>query len=91
MTTNADLRARQSAAVANGVATRGVSAARAGNAGLWDVEGRRYLDFAAGIAGNNTGHRHPRVMAAVAGQAQGSPIPRSTWRPAKAMSGWRSG
>ncbi len=69
MTTNADLRARQSAAVANGVATRGVYAARAENAELWDVEGRRYLDFAAGIAVNNTGHRHPRVMAAVAEQA----------------------
>lgn len=70
MTTNAELRARQSAAVANGVATRGVYAARAENAELWDVEGRRYLDFAAGIAVNNTGHRHPRVMAAVADQAQ---------------------
>lgn len=70
MTTNADLRARQSAAVANGVATRGVYAARAENAELWDVEGRRFLDFAAGIAVNNTGHRHPRVMAAVAEQAQ---------------------
>lgn len=70
MTTNADLRARQSAAVAPGVATRGVYAARAENAELWDVEGRRYLDFAAGIAVNNTGHRHPRVMAAVAEQAQ---------------------
>ena len=69
MTTNADLRARQSAAVANGVATRGVYAARAENAELWDVEGKRYLDFAAGIAVNNTGHRHPKVMAAVAQQA----------------------
>ena len=69
MTTNAELRARQSAAVAPGVATRGVYAARAENAELWDVEGRRYLDFAAGIAVNNTGHRHPRVMAAVAAQS----------------------
>jgi 4-aminobutyrate aminotransferase/(S)-3-amino-2-methylpropionate transaminase len=69
MTTNADLRARQSAAVANGVATRSIYATRAENAELWDVEGKRYLDFAAGIAVNNTGHRHPRVMAAVAEQA----------------------
>ncbi|WP_407668633.1 4-aminobutyrate--2-oxoglutarate transaminase [Paraburkholderia xenovorans] len=35
------------------------------NAELWDVEGRRYIDFAAGIAVLNTGHRHPKVMAAV--------------------------
>lgn len=70
MTTNADLRARQNAAVAPGVATRNIYAAQAQNAELWDVEGKRYLDFAAGIAVNNTGHRHPRVMAAVAEQAQ---------------------
>ena len=32
---------------------------------VWDVEGKRYIDFAAGIAVVNTGHRHPRVMDAV--------------------------
>ena len=35
------------------------------NAEVWDVEGTRYIDFAAGIAVVNTGHRHPKVMAAV--------------------------
>ncbi len=34
------------------------------------MDGRRYIDFAAGIAVLNTGHRHPRVMAAVAQQAE---------------------
>jgi 4-aminobutyrate aminotransferase/(S)-3-amino-2-methylpropionate transaminase len=38
---------------------------RAEGSEVWDVEGRRYIDFAAGIAVLNTGHRHPRVMAAV--------------------------
>lgn len=42
-----------------------VYAARAANAEVWDVEGRRYIDFAAGIAVVNTGHCHPKVMAAV--------------------------
>lgn len=70
MTTNADLASRRNAAIARGVATRQIYADRAENAELWDVEGRRYLDFAAGIAVNNTGHRHPKVMAAVAQQAQ---------------------
>ncbi|HUF87165.1 MAG TPA: 4-aminobutyrate--2-oxoglutarate transaminase [Thermohalobaculum sp.] len=70
MTSNAELKARQSAAVAQGVASKAIYAARAENAELWDVEGRRYIDFAAGIAVNNTGHRHPKVMAAVASQAQ---------------------
>jgi 4-aminobutyrate aminotransferase/(S)-3-amino-2-methylpropionate transaminase len=68
--TNAELKARQAAAVAQGVATKAIYAARAENAELWDVEGRRYVDFAAGIAVTNTGHRHPKVMAAVAEQAQ---------------------
>ena len=70
MATNAELKARQAAAVAQGVATKAIYAARAENAELWDVEGRRYVDFAAGIAVTNTGHRHPKVMAAVAEQAQ---------------------
>jgi 4-aminobutyrate aminotransferase len=70
MTTNAELKARQSAAVAKGVASKAIYAARAENAEIWDVEGRRYVDFAAGIAVTNTGHRHPKVMAAVAEQAQ---------------------
>lgn len=66
----AALIARKTAAVARGVGTRGIYATRAENALLWDAEGRRFIDFAAGIAVNNTGHRHPRVMAAVAEQAQ---------------------
>ncbi|MCL1961612.1 MAG: aminotransferase class III-fold pyridoxal phosphate-dependent enzyme [Desulfovibrionaceae bacterium] len=38
---------------------------QAGNAEPWDTEGRRYIDFAAGIAVLDTGHRHPRVVAAI--------------------------
>ena len=36
-----------------------VYAQQAQNAELWDVEGRRYIDFASGIAVLNTGHVHP--------------------------------
>lgn len=43
---------------------------RAENATLWDVEGRQYTDFAAGIAVLNTGHRHPRVVAAIQAQLE---------------------
>ncbi|MDF2528366.1 MAG: 4-aminobutyrate aminotransferase [Enterobacter mori] len=35
------------------------------NATVWDVEGNEYIDFAAGIAVLNTGHRHPKVIAAI--------------------------
>ena len=41
---------------------------RAENAELWDVEGRRYIDFGSGISVLNTGHRHPRIVAAAKAQ-----------------------
>ena len=47
-----------------------VYVARARNAEVWDVEGRRYLDFGSGIAVVNTGHCHPRVVEAVRAQAE---------------------
>lgn len=66
MSTNSELLARRVAAVPRGVANaHAVFAARAENSELWDVEGKRYIDFAGGIAVLNTGHRHPKVMAAV--------------------------
>ncbi|WP_372885852.1 4-aminobutyrate--2-oxoglutarate transaminase [Shimia sp.] len=70
MTATQDLKLRRDAAVATGVATRGIYAVRAENAELWDADGKRFIDFAAGIAVNNTGHRHPKVMQAVAAQSE---------------------
>lgn len=70
MSSSTDLKARKAAAVPHGVGTRGIYVAKAENSELWDVDGRRYIDFAAGIAVLNTGHRHPKIMAAVAEQAQ---------------------
>jgi 4-aminobutyrate aminotransferase/4-aminobutyrate aminotransferase/(S)-3-amino-2-methylpropionate transaminase len=69
MSKSADLKARKAAAVPAGVSARGIYVAKADNSELWDVDGRRFIDFAAGIAVLNTGHRHPRVMEAVAQQA----------------------
>ena len=69
--TNADWFARRTAAVARGIGhTTGVFTQRAENAELWDIEGKRYIDFAGGIAVLNTGHRHPKVMAAVQAQME---------------------
>ncbi|QUD88341.1 4-aminobutyrate--2-oxoglutarate transaminase [Phenylobacterium montanum] len=69
MTDNARLLDRRTAAVPRGVSTAtAVYIDRAENAEIWDVEGRRYIDFAGGIAVLNTGHRHPKVMAAVQDQ-----------------------
>ncbi|MCJ8160816.1 4-aminobutyrate--2-oxoglutarate transaminase [Acinetobacter zhairhuonensis] len=43
-------------------------AEKAENATIWDKEGNQYIDFAGGIAVLNTGHRHPKVIAAVTEQ-----------------------
>ena len=67
--TNDALMARRAAALPRGVAqAHGVFAVRAENAEIWDVEGRRWIDFCAGIAVVNTGHCHPKVMAAARAQ-----------------------
>jgi 4-aminobutyrate aminotransferase len=71
MTTNAAILSRRTAAIPRGVATSApIFVEKARNGELWDVEGRRYIDFASGIAVTNTGHRHPKVMAAAAAQAE---------------------
>lgn len=64
--TNASLMHRRNAAVPRGVGqTHPIFVDRAENAKVWDVEGNEYLDFAGGIAVLNTGHLHPKVVAAV--------------------------
>ena len=71
MTSNASLLQRRLAAIPHGVRTaKPVFAERALNAELWDVDGRRYIDFGAGIAVLNVGHCHPRVVAAARAQME---------------------
>jgi len=63
---NLSIAERRTNSIARGVGvTTHIYADRAENSEIWDVEGRRYIDFASGIAVLNTGHRHPKVMAAV--------------------------
>ncbi|MBU0581632.1 MAG: 4-aminobutyrate--2-oxoglutarate transaminase [Alphaproteobacteria bacterium] len=69
MTSNSALQARRTAAIPRGVATAyPVFAERAEGSELWDVDGRRFIDFGGGIAVLNTGHRHPKVVKAVRDQ-----------------------
>ena len=66
---NEQLMARKAAATPRGVGVMGTFFAdHAENSELWDVEGRRFIDFAGGIAVLNTGHRHPKVVAALEAQ-----------------------
>ncbi|UAY93893.1 4-aminobutyrate--2-oxoglutarate transaminase [Pectobacterium polaris] len=63
---NSELNQRRLAATPRGVGVMcDFYAERAENSTLWDVEGREFIDFAAGIAVLNTGHRHPKIVAAV--------------------------
>lgn len=69
MSTNKELMQRRGNAVPRGVGQiHPIFAERAENCRVWDVEGREYLDFAGGIAVLNTGHLHPKVVAAVEAQ-----------------------
>ena len=48
---------------------RNIVVARAEGARVWDVDGRSFIDFAGGIACQNTGHGFPPVVAAIHEQA----------------------
>ena len=66
---NADLQTRKNAATPRGVGVMtDFYAARAENSEIWDVEGRRFVDFGGGIAVVNTGHRHPKQVEAISKQ-----------------------
>ncbi|TGN21036.1 4-aminobutyrate--2-oxoglutarate transaminase [Leptospira idonii] len=64
--TNQALWAKRLKNVPRGVTTAyHVFADRAKNAEIWDVEGKRYIDFGGGIGVMNTGHCHPKVLDAI--------------------------
>ena len=68
--TNESLKARRDEALPMGLPSKsGIYAARAEGAELWDVEGKRYIDFIGGIGVLNVGHRHPKVVEAIKAQA----------------------
>ncbi|PCH94854.1 MAG: 4-aminobutyrate--2-oxoglutarate transaminase [Gammaproteobacteria bacterium] len=66
---NAQLQNRKTAVIARGQGNvYPIYVDHGKNAELWDVEGKRYIDFGTGIAVCNTGHSHPKVVAAVKAQ-----------------------
>ncbi len=67
--TNSELQTRKTQVIARGQGNvYPVYVERAENSEIWDVEGKRYIDFGTGIAVCNTGHSHPKVVAAVKAQ-----------------------
>lgn len=68
---NAQWQKRKEAAIARGQGNIApVYIDRAENAEMWDVEGKRYIDFGTGIAVCSTGHSNAKVVAAVQDQLQ---------------------
>jgi acetylornithine aminotransferase len=47
-----------------------VAFVRGEGARLWDADGKPYLDFFTGLAVNNLGHAHPRVVGAIRAQSE---------------------
>lgn len=69
MSKTSELLARREAAVTSAVGhVHPIFAERAENAEIWDVDGKRYIDFSSGIGVVNTGHLHPKIKAAAATQ-----------------------
>jgi len=68
---NAEWQQRKQKAFARGMGNMlPVFVDRAKNAEVWDIEGKRYIDFAGGIAVVNTGHSHPHIVKAVQQQLE---------------------
>jgi len=70
MTDKTDIKNREAAAIIQTYSRQDVLLVRGSGAHVWDSDGREYLDFVAGIAVNNVGHCHPKVVGAVKAQAE---------------------
>ncbi len=71
MSKTSELLARREAAITTGVGhVHPIVAERAKNAELWDVDGKRFIDFSSGIGVVNTGHLHPKIQAATIAQLE---------------------
>ena len=71
LATNQDLHNRRLAATPRGIGVMAIFFIdKALNSEVWDIEGRRFIDFGGGIAVLNTGHRHPKIIAAIQEQLE---------------------
>ena len=68
--TTAEIKEMTDKYIINTYGERPISIVRGEGVYVWDAEGKRYLDFVAGIATVNVGHCHPRVVEAIVNQAR---------------------
>jgi predicted acetylornithine/succinylornithine family transaminase len=66
--TNAEVMARNAAHEVGVYARQPVALVRGRGAEVWDADGKRYVDFFAGLSVSNVGHCHPAVVGAVRAQ-----------------------
>ena len=67
--TVSDLKALEERYVFDTYARAPVEFVRGEGARLWDVDGKEYLDFFAGLSVHNAGHCHPQIVGAITEQA----------------------
>jgi 4-aminobutyrate aminotransferase/(S)-3-amino-2-methylpropionate transaminase len=71
MATNKEIFERKNKNVPRGLSiAHPIVAARASNAEIWDVEGKKYFDFGGGIGVQNFGHCHPKILKAIKDQSE---------------------
>ncbi|MGA9098206.1 MAG: acetylornithine transaminase [Methanotrichaceae archaeon] len=70
VTDKEDLIRRESEAIFQTYTRQPIVLTRGSGATVWDLDGKEYLDFVAGIAVNNVGHCHPDVVDAIKKQAE---------------------
>lgn len=68
--TTAEIKEMANKYLINNYGQRLISIVRGEGVYVWDAEGKKYLDFVAGISTNNVGHCHPNVVNAIINQAK---------------------
>jgi len=68
--TNAEIKEMATKYIINTYGERQIALVKGEGAYVWDADGKKYLDFVAGISTVNIGHCHPNLVKAIADQAQ---------------------
>ncbi len=68
--TNSEIKELAGKYLINNYGERQIALVRGEGVYVWDADGKKYLDFVAGISTNNLGHCHPNVVSAITEQAK---------------------
>ncbi|MGB9595441.1 MAG: aspartate aminotransferase family protein [Candidatus Poribacteria bacterium] len=68
--TNSEIKELAGKYLINNYGERQIALVRGEGVFVWDADGKKYLDFVAGISTNNLGHCHPKVVSAITEQAR---------------------